>query len=613
MYSFHCAHPRFSTQILLNILLNTYFSSSRCILVINPNNLSIRANVPTLNLDKSIRIKENLFNYIGCTDFLLDVAHPVTDLQLFEREIKFHPDRFNNRKYIFISRNPQDFKLFHLQEIHYFNNLLLISCEKDLFSFWTHKYVGTSGNNDPYLLDKWFINNASFLHNNNLFPDKLTDQQGRTLKVATITYIPYSINDSDTYFYMGSQMITMKLFADYHNLIVMPVINEKDYWGELWENWSGNGLMGNVVLDRADIGGASLYIWEFVYTYLDMSMSTIRTGVSCLVPAPKLLDTWLTPTYAYNPYTWIVVAVTFVASFLTLYLIMEFQANRRNFFKFQVKLFIRALMIVVKPFIMQNVPKTEVIKGLLGRYLMGLIFMTTLILSIMYDSGLATTMTIPYYQKPIDTVEDFVDSGLPWTATQIAWIMSIEDAKEPNMIKLVSKFKVFSEETLRMYSHGDQMAFAFERLPNENYAIGPYIQKDVIENYHMMRHDIYWAHSCLVLRKHSNLLQILDMFILKVFEAGLINFWQNEVRESVLHSSNEQCVLQAATKYINPYVQKVVKYLNHHSRQEYVVKLKMMHVQGAFGILIFGSILAFLVFLSELFHYKFYKLDVVVV
>jgi hypothetical protein len=44
-----------------------------------------------------------------------------------------------------------------------------------------------------------------------------------------------------------------------------------------------------------------------------------------------------------------------------------------------------------------------------------------------------------------------------------------------------------------------------------------------------MQQDLYWEQCVIMLRKNSVLLPTLDLFILKIFEAGLISQWQNKV------------------------------------------------------------------------------------
>lgn len=61
----------------------------------------------------------------------------------------------------------------------------------------------------------------------------------------------------DSYFYMGSEMKILEVFSKHVNATILPVINPEDYWGEIWSNWSGSGLMGNLVEDKADIGAGT--------------------------------------------------------------------------------------------------------------------------------------------------------------------------------------------------------------------------------------------------------------------------------------------------------------------------------------------------------------------
>jgi len=91
-----------------------------------------------------------------------------------------------------------------------------------------------------------------------------------------------------------------------------------------------------------------------------------------------------------------------------------------------------------------------------------------------------------------------------------------------------------------------------------------------------------------MMRKNSILLPYIDLFVLRVFEAGLISVWQNE----------------AATEYMDQYVQKAVRYFYHHQKDQGIVKLKMSHVEGAFRILFFGLVVAFALFLTESLYYR---------
>lgn len=49
----------------------------------------------------------------------------------------------------------------------------------------------------------------------------------------------------------------MRLAMEYarkHNCTVELVVDQVHEWGEIYDNWTGNGILGNVVTDKADIG-----------------------------------------------------------------------------------------------------------------------------------------------------------------------------------------------------------------------------------------------------------------------------------------------------------------------------------------------------------------------
>lgn len=206
-------------EVLITTIFTQYFSSSRCLIVVTDesNIMYPQIVIPMIriNLDER-RFSEKskvLFNYFGCQDFIVNVNKPVSVFQDIEMEIKMHQDRFNKRKYIFIpghQRSENIFDIFEMNEVQYVSDLLVIYEENFskikkrkfykfldytdyIYSLWTHQYMGFSENNKPYLLDKWLSENSSFLLNNNLFPDKITNQKGRILRSAVFQYAPYVI------------------------------------------------------------------------------------------------------------------------------------------------------------------------------------------------------------------------------------------------------------------------------------------------------------------------------------------------------------------------------------------------------------------------------------
>lgn len=62
------------------------------------------------------------------------------------------------------------------------------------FELWTQKFVGGSGNLDAILLDA-FLPNETFANRVELYPNKLLNLERRTLRMGSITYVPYTVTN----------------------------------------------------------------------------------------------------------------------------------------------------------------------------------------------------------------------------------------------------------------------------------------------------------------------------------------------------------------------------------------------------------------------------------
>lgn len=54
-----------------------------------------------------------------------------------------------------------------------------------------------------------------------------------------------------------SDGIEMKLaleFSKKHNMSVELIVDEHGEWGDLYQNWTGTGIIGSLLSDNADVG-----------------------------------------------------------------------------------------------------------------------------------------------------------------------------------------------------------------------------------------------------------------------------------------------------------------------------------------------------------------------
>lgn len=184
---------------LINIIAIKYLKNS-CIFLSTTSLGSISTN-PVVKINE---IDNNFLNF-GCENIIIYENDTEKKINDFENQIKLAIQRYNHRKYlIFLQEYDENFQLY--KSLHFVPNVLFVSpkiyeenetviyktCEVT-FILYTHMYSGLKGNDKIYVLDYWFSKNQSFLRDANLYPDKISNLRGRTMKMATFTYKPYAI------------------------------------------------------------------------------------------------------------------------------------------------------------------------------------------------------------------------------------------------------------------------------------------------------------------------------------------------------------------------------------------------------------------------------------
>lgn len=139
------------------------------------------------------------FRSHGCQGIATQTKNILTVFENVEKGIRKRLERFNNRRYLFLPSSydgAKEIEVFQSKELQFVADILVLRYTEEksegVYEFLTHKYTGVGNNNEVIVLDKWFASNSSFLNGNNLYPDKISDMQGRTLRLATFTYLPYS-------------------------------------------------------------------------------------------------------------------------------------------------------------------------------------------------------------------------------------------------------------------------------------------------------------------------------------------------------------------------------------------------------------------------------------
>ncbi|KAI8428945.1 hypothetical protein MSG28_007557 [Choristoneura fumiferana] len=264
------------------------------------------------------------------------------------------------------------------------NILLVVPSEKcpeycNYYDLVTHNFVGPDAEvDDPLYLDRWDFGLEQFDKGVNLFPHDMSNMNGKTVKVAAFTYKPYVLLDLDPSDNVlgrdGMELRIIDEFCRWVNCTVEIVRDDENQWGEIYDNLTGVGILGNVIEDRADMGITALYSWYEEYRVMDFSASIIRTAITCIAPAARVLSSWDLP---FLPFAWL------------------------------------------------TWTRDDLGNSWRIRSITGWMLVTGLIIDNAYGGGLASSFTVPKYEASIDTVQDIVDRKMEWGATHDAWIFSI--------------------------------------------------------------------------------------------------------------------------------------------------------------------------------------------
>uniref|UniRef100_A0A182P639 Ionotropic glutamate receptor C-terminal domain-containing protein n=1 Tax=Anopheles epiroticus TaxID=199890 RepID=A0A182P639_9DIPT len=455
--------------------------------------------------------------------------------------------------------------------------------------------------NDEWMLSDSHHTSAPAFGYVDLFPNKRSDLGGRYVRLAIFNYEPYTLWSSvdsaeeanafsqpnRTLFIDGTEARLFVEFCAKLNCSLEISLDEAGEWGQIYENRTGDGIIGAVVERRADIGVGALYSWYHESQFLALSKPISRTGVTCIAPKPLLLSSWLTAILPFSTVLWLAVlgtvAVSTVFEVLVSFVTQKFNPNKPN----RVDV-CESMMGIISIFILQAVLlRTNRNPYSSQMILIGSVLFVGLMIGNAYSGGLASVMTVPRYEKSIDTVQELAERNLPWGSTHDAWIFSIQLATQPTIVKLLENFVTYPKDVLHRHAQQRDLAYSIERLPYGHYAVGDYITDGVSSNFEIMLEDIYWENCVAMATKTWPLMDELDELTLVIFQSGIQRYWELEV----------------VTKFADNKVQHAISTSRHFGNPG-PIPLQPSHLLGAFFLLAVGLGLALVCLLLELLWHR---------
>ncbi|XP_061393557.1 ionotropic receptor 21a-like, partial [Musca vetustissima] len=320
------------------------------------------------------------------------------------------------------------------------------------------------------------------------------------------------------------------------------------------------------------------------YIYLDMSMYLVRSGITCLVPAPRRLASWILPLEPFQFTLWLAVLVYLFVEVISLALTYRFETRfvsamsdswpeSLNF----------GIVTTLKLFVSQSGSKKVISQTV--RVLLFTCFLNDLIITSIYGGGLASILTVPSYDEAADTLDRMWSHKLQWAANSEAWVSAIRNAEDDRINGILENFFIYSDEKLeQLASSPSSWGFTVERLPFGHFAIGDYLTTESINHLKIMQEDLYFQYTVAFTARCWPMLSAFDNLIYWWHSAGLDNYWE---WRAVADNMNVQKQKQVeATLYSN-------------IEDMGPVKLGMANFVGILLLWMLGITISFLVFLYE--------------
>uniref|UniRef100_A0A1A9ZBL1 Uncharacterized protein n=1 Tax=Glossina pallidipes TaxID=7398 RepID=A0A1A9ZBL1_GLOPL len=291
------------------------------------------------------------------------------------------------------------------------------------FELWTQRYVGTAGNLDAEHLDTYVASERTFLKNTELYPDKLTKLHGRTLRMGSHTYLPYTVTNyvppgtgnvdaidsqapNRTVSFIGSEAELIISFCQNYDCHLRVEPYGENAWGDVYDNGTGVGMFGGLFAQHIECAIGSMYDWY--HDLYEVSHEIAATTIKLVTPGPAL-------------------------------------------HRFASRVCLAALLFA------------------------------TLTLENTYSGQLKSFLTAPLFTDPVDTIDKWTKTNWKWTAPSMEWIINIEQSDLVKDQILTQKFEMNDLDFLYNASFRDDYGLGIEGLFSGSFTFGKYITAPALE------------------------------------------------------------------------------------------------------------------------------------
>uniref|UniRef100_A0A1A9WSE8 Ionotropic glutamate receptor C-terminal domain-containing protein n=1 Tax=Glossina brevipalpis TaxID=37001 RepID=A0A1A9WSE8_9MUSC len=437
------------------------------------------------------------------------------------------------------------------------------------FELWTQKYVGTVGNLDAKHLDTYLGRERTFIKNTELYPNKLTNLEGRIIRIGSHTYLPYVVTnfvspgvgnvdaiDSSalkrTVSFMGCEAELIITFCQRHNCHLRAEPYGVDGWGVVYDNGTAEGMFGGLFAQHIEIAIGCIYNW---YNDLYEASNVItQSRVKLLTPGPAQYPRWRITIMPFSLELWIFIAFAIILYSLIFHFIkysgyrsQQIHSTRQIQYN-HLQYFLKTFLDVFAVFIQQPSADTS-LHRFAPRLCLAALLCATITLENTYSGQLKSILTTPLFTDPVDTMDKWIKTNWKWTAPSEVWITNIIHSDLMKEQILVQKFEMNDYDSLYKATFKDDYGLGIEGLSSGSFAFGKYITAPALEGKIITKDVVYSTMTIATAIRGWPMISLLDQHISQCLETGLYLHWEKKNVFQLLDRHIQDILITLAAGY----------------------------------------------------------------
>ncbi|XP_058832492.1 uncharacterized protein LOC131690606 [Topomyia yanbarensis] len=541
----------------------------------------------------------------GCQSYIVITRYVMNYLQL-KLDIKERTlQRIRDRNFLIFYENSTmlDKSWFTREALKMYPNLwFIVPSGNSNYDLYTQNY-SISNTAEVQLVESYNVIENKFVGDGNVFYDKMFDLQRRDVAMGVADYVPYCMTSNvgenkgniDAFnssspkelFLEGIEGTLIVEFCRIRNCNIKLWDFGPSGWGDIYDNGTGYGEVYSTYSKQTEFATCCVY-YDWYFHLMDGSQYICKSTVILLVPGAKLRPMFLTLIYPFAKTLWLSVGLMLVVMTFVHHMITSLNLKHSMDRDSAQPPIEKSIFDMISIYLDQGIFPNSISSSY--RVLISFILLSGVVLSNSYAGGLASVLTVPRYEKSIETVHDYVLSPYRWAAPAVAWIFALFGAESYDIRTVVERFDEVPDENemFRRSLPGDY-AIGVELLNGGNFAYGKSVRDENVGTFDIMKEILYFAYTIGYSQRGWPLMEYFNKFNLEAISHGFIIVWERQAIRKYTSTRMQQALIQISEG---------------HKDEEEKKPLTTEHVLGPMIVLMIGLLAALTIFLGELAWHK---------